>query len=241
MDRAVGPDPAVAGVEHQVEDVQDGRQPHRQILLGRQQRGADPPQPLLGPEHPLPHRPLADQERVRDLGRRQAGQAGQAERDLRLDRQRRVRAGEHHLQPVVGDELGLRHQVRRLAGRLPGDQPELLRLHQRAPGPVHGPVAGRGHQPRHRLAGHAVDRPPDQGAREGVLNTILGEFPVPGQPGQGHRDVIPGVSGDGRELLRYGLVAVRHGPLGRDASSITSSSCSPSMMSKPHICPYVRA
>ncbi len=77
VDGAVGPDPPVPRVEHQVEDVQDRRQPRGEVLLKRLQRGANPPQPLFGPEHPLPHRPLADEERVRDPA---------ADKEVRLDR-----------------------------------------------------------------------------------------------------------------------------------------------------------
>jgi hypothetical protein len=94
----------VALVEHEVDDVERGRHALGQHVVGREAernaRGAD-----LGlrADEALGHRGLGDQERVGDLGGRQAAEETQGERDLRVGRERRVTAGEDQPQPLVGD------------------------------------------------------------------------------------------------------------------------------------------
>ena len=56
----------------------------------------------LGPDEPLRHGRLGHEEGPGDLGRRHAGQRAQGQRHLRLEGQRRVAAGEHQAEPVVG-------------------------------------------------------------------------------------------------------------------------------------------
>ena len=56
---------------------------------------------LLRPRDALRHRRLVDEERARDLGRRQAADRAQRQRDRRCRRQRRMAAHEEHGQRVV--------------------------------------------------------------------------------------------------------------------------------------------
>ena len=69
-----------------------GRHPERHA------RGLDPP---LRPGDPLGHRRLGHQERARDLGRGQAADRAQGQRDRRRRGQRRMAAHEQHDQRVV--------------------------------------------------------------------------------------------------------------------------------------------
>ena len=113
---------------------------------------------VLGPDQALGHRRLGDQERPRDLGGGQAGQGAQGERDPRLQRQRRMAAGEHQPQPVVADPA-----VIVLAGvvgwRQGGHLPQLRRLGRAAAQPVQRAVARHRGQPGAGPARHAVARP----------------------------------------------------------------------------------
>ena len=59
----------------------------------------------LGPDEPLRHGGLGHQEGMGDLGRRHAGKGAQGQRHLGLEGQRRVAAGEHQPEPIVGDIL----------------------------------------------------------------------------------------------------------------------------------------
>ena len=94
----------VALVEDEVEDGEHRAQPLRQQVVGRDAEGdagvADLP---LRADEPLRHRRLGDEERVRDLRRRQAGDLPQRQRDPRLGGERRVAAGEDEREAVVGD------------------------------------------------------------------------------------------------------------------------------------------
>jgi hypothetical protein len=61
---------------------------------------------LLGAADALGHRRLGHEERAGDLGRRQAADSAQCQRDLRRRRQRRVTAHEQQRQRVVGVRRG---------------------------------------------------------------------------------------------------------------------------------------
>ena len=62
---------------------------------------------------------------------------------------------------------------------------QLLLVAARAPQAVDGPVAGRGHDPARRVAGHAVARPALERHHEGVLHGLLGEVEVAENPDEG--------------------------------------------------------
>ena len=88
---------------------------------------------------------------------------------------------------------------------------------------------------RFRIAADRITVMPFCLAKKTPGDAVLRQFPVSGEPGQGHRDAIPGNGGDGREQIRDGSLAAHHGLLGLDASSMTSSSCARSTTSKPRI------
>jgi hypothetical protein len=57
----------------------------------------------LRPNEPLRHRRFGDEERAGDLGRRQPTEHPQRQRNLRVDREGGVAAGEDEGEPLVGD------------------------------------------------------------------------------------------------------------------------------------------
>ena len=69
---------------------------------------------LLGAHEALGHRLLRDQERAGDLLRAQAAERAQGQRDLRIERERRVAAREEELQALVGDRRLVHLVLRRL-------------------------------------------------------------------------------------------------------------------------------
>jgi len=98
-------------VEQQVQHAE-----HTRHALGQQMRRRHPVgnpgvgDLLLGPDQPLGHGRLAGQERPGDLRGGQPGQRTQRQGHPGLERQRRMAAGEHQPQPVVGHPamVGLR-------------------------------------------------------------------------------------------------------------------------------------
>ena len=103
-DRRAAAARGVALVEDEVEDGEHRAQPLGQQVVGRDaERDARVADLLLCAHEPLRHRRLGDEERVRDLGRRQAGDLAQRQRDPRLGRERGMAAGEDEREPVVGD------------------------------------------------------------------------------------------------------------------------------------------
>ena len=117
----------VALVEHEVDDVQHGRQPLGQQVSGRHAvRDLRVVDLALRAHQPLCHRRLRDEERASDLARLQARDRAQRQRQLRLRRERGVAAGEDQAQPVVFE-----HPVRLLGGLLSGAVHLLRRLRRR--------------------------------------------------------------------------------------------------------------
>ena len=94
----------VALVEDQVEDLEDAVEPLRQELEVRDPvRDAGVADLPLRPDEALGERRLRDEEGPGDLGRRQAAERPQGQRDAAVQRQRRMAAGEDQPEPVVGD------------------------------------------------------------------------------------------------------------------------------------------
>ena len=221
----------VALVEQQVEHAEHARQAVRQQVRGRHPVG-DPGlgDLLLGPDQPLGHGRLAGQERPGDLRRGQAGQRAQRQRDPGLERQRRVAAGEHQPQPVVGDPavvgLHLERRTRIRLNRQRGDLAELGRPDRPAAQHVDGPVAGRRGQPGPRPPRNAVARPALQGRGERVLGALLGQVPVAGDPDERGHDPAPLLPERGvdRRLDPSGLSSP-NGPSGLSSMSILSRHC----------------
>ena len=83
----------------------------------------------LRPHEPLRHRRRRDEERARDLLGLEADERAKRERDLRLERERRVAAGEDEAKAVVGD-LRRRRPARRSS---PRDRRRRSRACPRAP------------------------------------------------------------------------------------------------------------
>ena len=174
----------VALVEHEVDDVQRGRQALGQRLVRRHRerdaRGADL---RLGPHESLRHGGLGHEERVRDLGCRQAAQQPQRQRHLRLGRERRVTAGEDQPQPLVGHAR--RHGLLvggLVVGRRDGRESLELRCalaqHAIAAQPVDRPIARDHDDPRRRVARNALERPALHRGDERILHRLLGKVPV---------------------------------------------------------------
>ena len=175
---------------------------------------------------PLGHRGLGHQERAGDLAGREPGERPQRERHARLDRQRRVTAGEDQAQLVVVDAAVVVGVGRQRA------HPSLLDLrcpHRGSPHPVDGSVAGGGGQPRAGIARDAVDGPAFQRPFHGVLRAFLGEVPVARHADQGCDDPSPFVPEGGGDSSRYisqiGLTSIDPSPAAGifAATSIASS------------------
>ena len=138
----------VALVEQQVQHAQHARRAFRQ-QVGRRHPVGDPRvlDLLLGPDQPLGHGRLAGKERPGDLGRGQAGQRAQGQRDPGLEGEGRMAAGEHQPQPVVGDGTLVGGPRLRLVGH-GGYLPEFGGSDRFPAQDVDGAVAGRRGQPR---------------------------------------------------------------------------------------------
>jgi hypothetical protein len=111
-----------------------------------------------------------------------------------------VAAGEHELEPLVG-EGGLVHGV---LGRLRRvEQARLRRQRLVAPDAVDGAVARRGDEPGAGVGGLAVARPALGRDRECVLRGLLGEVEIAEEADQGREDSAP--------LVPEGLLEGRDG------------------------------
>ena len=94
----------VAFVEDEVEDREHRLQPLGEQMVGRDaERNARVADLPLRPHESLRQRRLGDEERARDLGRLKAADFAERQGDSRLRRERRMAAGEHQAQPLVGD------------------------------------------------------------------------------------------------------------------------------------------
>src|ERR671922_612913 len=122
----------------------------------------------LGADEPLRERWLGEQERTRDLGRLQAADEPERERDLRLRRERRVAAREDEAQPLVGDRARV-HLLSRAPRKLlePAEQLGLPLEIALAADAVDRAVAGRGHDPGTGIGGGAGPRAPPPWPRGG--------------------------------------------------------------------------
>ena len=136
---------------------------------------------------PLCERGLRNEECAGDLGRRQAPERPQGQRDLGFHRQGRVAAGEDQAQAIVRDGA---HLVRtsfrtRWFGPKLGQlrkQPLLLLEAFRAPQPVDRLVAGGRGDPRARVVGNTRLRPALQGDDERLLDGLLREVEIAEHP-----------------------------------------------------------
>ena len=102
----------VALVEQEVQHREDGGGPVHQQVGRRDAKGdAGVADLAFGPDQPLGHRGLGNQESTGDLRRRHAGEGAQRERDLRVEDQRRVTTGVHEAEAVVRPAIRARSVV----------------------------------------------------------------------------------------------------------------------------------
>ena len=142
--------------------------------------GADLP---LGPDQPLRQRRLGQQEGAGDLGRRQAAQRPQRQRDAGVHRERRVTAGEDEPQSIVRDVHGVLTWLRvdgslRRFRRLAPERLDLLGQPVAPAKPVDRAVPRGRRDPGPGVVRHATLRPRLDGRDEGVLDRLLGEVEV---------------------------------------------------------------
>ena len=188
--------------EHQVHHPQHAADPARQVLVGRDaERDASGAYLPLGPHQPLRQGGLADKERPGDFGRAQPAQGAQRQRHAGAGVQRRVAAGEDEPELVVGDParrgsgVALAQQQRR--GLLLAGPPGL------AAEPVHGVVLGHGDQPSGRIRRQRPAGPAAHRRRERLLDGVLGQAEIAGQPGDHGHGPAPLAPEDDLGLRRH--------------------------------------
>ena len=163
------------------------RRPGCSSGVGMPERHAGRLDPPLGPGDALGHRRLRHQEGAGDLGRGQAADRSQRQRDRRRRGQRRVAAHEQHDQRVV-----LARPTGSRAGRLPAAR----RSASRGAGGTARCAAGRSaagsavriSQPR-GSAGIAVARPVVGRGEQRLLDGVLGGVEVAGSAGERAEDL----------------------------------------------------
>ena len=182
-----------------VEDQVETRQNAGEALLeqGRRRNAERDPgfeDLALGAHDALRERRLADDEGAGQLRRVETGDRLQRQRDPRLDRQRRVAAGEQQAEPVVVDRrrrgagrdravvvvVTLALQARDLAGEI-----------RVAAQPVERLAPGGRRDPRGGFGGNAARRPRLERDRERVLRRVLRQREVAEPPGETGDDPSP--------------------------------------------------
>ena len=176
-------------VENQIDDVEDGVEPAGQLVprrdLIRDTRVANL---RLCPDDALRDGWRVHQKRPPDLLRLQPAHFAQRQRDLRIQRQRRMTAGEDQPQPIVLDTLFA------CLGRLRSDRAELLgKLQQRrvmpcaAANAVDRLEAARRHEPGARVVWQAVTGPLLDGRSKGVVHGLLCAIEIAEQANEGRQ------------------------------------------------------
>ncbi len=179
----------------------------------------------LRAHQPLGHRRFGHEERPRDLGGVEAADGAEGERDPRLDRQRRVGAGEDEPQPVVPLGLGRRQLggvVRRAAARELVHRhpiPDLADLDAPTAQHVERAALRDRREPGPGRARHALGRPVARRALERVGGGVLGHVPVAGRADEGRDDARPLLAVRGGDGLG-GRAGVRLGPVLRRARRV---------------------
>jgi hypothetical protein len=147
----------------------------------------------LRPREPPLHRRRRNEERARDLLRAQTPQRAQGQRDLRLQRERRVAAGEDELQPLVGEGRFL-HLV--LCNLWNLEQAGFRGQRAVAADAVDRAVPGRRHEPGAGVGRTAFAGPALGSGREGLLGRLLGEVEIAEVADQGGDHAPPLVAKD---------------------------------------------
>jgi hypothetical protein len=102
-------------------------------------------------------------------------------------------AGEHQLESLIGKRCSVQVVLRRLGNV---QQASLGGQGAVSPDSIDRPVAGGGQQPRSRVCGRAITRPPLGGDRECLLGGFLGEVEVAEEADQCREDPAPLVAED---------------------------------------------
>jgi hypothetical protein len=130
---------------------------------------------------------------ARDVLCAQPTERPQRQRDLGVEPERRVAAGEDELEPLVGDDRFVHLVLHRLRD---SEQLRLRRQRAIAADAVDGAVARRCDEPGARVRGRAVARPALGGDRERLLGGFLGEIEVAEEADQAGEDAAPLVAED---------------------------------------------
>ncbi len=163
----------------------------------------------LRAHEPLRHRGLGDEERVCDLGRREAADLAQRQRDAALGGERRVAAREDEREALVRD----RAHVVLLGGKLlqAADELGLLLEDLLAADPVDRAVARGRDDPRARVPRHAVARPALECRRERVLHGVLGELEVAEDAREDRDGMAPLLPEDALDVVLHAAVIAASG------------------------------
>ena len=185
----------VTRVEDQVHDCQHRGKPVRKQMRRRDaERDPGGLDLALRADEPLRHGRLGNQEGAGDLIRPETAKRSQRERDLGLQRERRVAAGEDELQPLVRDR-DLVHAVLHQAFTHV-EQTDLRREGAIAADAVDRAVARRDHEPGARIFGPSLARPALGSDRERLLGGFLGEVEVVEEADQAGEDAPPLIAED---------------------------------------------
>src|SRR5581483_3420881 len=252
----------VARVEDQVDDFQDGGEPLRQQVVGRDaERDPGVLDLALRADEPLRHRRLRDDERLRDLLRLEPAQRPERQRQPGLDRERGVAAGEDQAQPLVGDRARLVHLLLRVrlfaVDAFEAAQELRLALEVAvAPDAVDGAVAGHSDQPGSWIRGSPSVWPPLERFSHRVLESVLSKVEVAEDADQDREDTPVLLAEEPLELRRRADQAGTSEPKGQIGRTSTEpyravgtfaahshafSNEGASMRKKPPSCSFVSA
>ena len=209
----------VALVEHEVEDGKHRAQALREQVVGRDAErdpgAADLP---LRADEALRHRRLCDEERMCDLGGREAADLAECQRDSAVRGERRMAAREDEREPLVGDRA---HVV--LLGRQLLQPPDELGLPLEdllATDPVDRAVAGSRDDPGSRSTRQSLARPALERGRERVLHGVLGELEVAEDAREDAHGTAPLLPEDALDVLLHAVpIAARDGSRSRPLPS----------------------
>ena len=183
----------IAFVEDEIDHGQHRSEPRGQIVpVGHRIRNARVANLAFRAHEPLRHRCRRHEKRARDLVRFEAAQRAQRQRDLRLERKRRVAASEDQPKAIVGDFV--RVVIRVLRGKArPGRGVRFKFFLEQGPAPdaVDGLVPGCLDDPCTWELRDAGGPPLVHSGRKGFLRRLFGQVEVADEPDQRGNDPAP--------------------------------------------------
>ena len=183
----------VAFVEDQIDHGQHRVEPRRHVVgVGHHVRDARVANFPFRPHQPLGHRRGRNEKRARDFVGLEPAQRPKRQRDLGVERQGRMAAGEDQSQPIVRDLA--RVVVGFLDGPVEPRRPVCVeRLGRLLPPPeaVDGLVAGRLDDPGARKLGHPRVAPLVNGGGKCFLGRLFGQIEVAQEPDERRHDPAP--------------------------------------------------